>query len=124
MNNKFKTLHAIFFFVLFTSILQSCSKEGCTQSCADNYDSNATKDDGSCFRTIYPSVKVADDCTGTNTKEYEISETTYNELISQYFQPGGDPCPTATFTTVSGQTVTGVLRWISGGSSKTGQVGC
>ena len=45
MRNIYKTF--ILFFILI-SVFSSCSKEGCTDPIAENYDADAKKDDGSC----------------------------------------------------------------------------
>ncbi|NUM51942.1 MAG: hypothetical protein HUU48_12600 [Flavobacteriales bacterium] len=55
VNSELRSLSKIasmvlFFGVLFVSafVFNSCTKKGCTSTCATNYDSKAKKDDGSC----------------------------------------------------------------------------
>jgi hypothetical protein len=125
MKNKLISIFLVIILGLIIIPLQSCSKKGCTQSCADNYDPKASKDDGSCFRTKPPSVAVGTACTTGTFVTYEISEATYNQLEANYFSPGSAPCPYATITTLTGETVTGYLRALyGGGTTIKGQVGC
>ncbi len=125
MKNKLISIFLVIILGLIIIPLQSCAKKGCTQACADNYDPKASKDDGSCVRTIPPSVAVGTACTTGPTVTYDISEATYNELKANYFSLGSAPCPYATITTLTGESVTGYLRALYGsGGTKKGQVGC
>ena len=50
MDIKLFKMKNIIYYITFVMIISiSCSKEGCTDSAAHNYDPTATKDDGKCF---------------------------------------------------------------------------
>lgn len=125
MKNKLIRILLVTFLGQLIIPLQSCSKKGCTQSCADNYDPKASKDDGSCVKTNHPRVAIGTACTTGTTITYDISESTYYQLQANYFSPGSTPCPYATITTLDGETVTGYLRALySGGGTIKGKIGC
>ncbi len=71
-------------FILIAGI-NSCSKKGCTNKLAVNYDSNATEDDGSCDlgkQALYGTWLMTD--TGVNNPSNPIPITpSYNIVISE-----------------------------------------
>ena len=71
---------------------------GCTDPVADNYDANATTDDGSCTYTIsgctdaaadnYDATATVDDGSCAYTSAYLIGDTYQGGIIAYFFQPG------------------------------------
>ena len=49
MNNTLKTLIGCVIAIVFIASISSCEKSGCTNPAASNYNSSATKNDGSCI---------------------------------------------------------------------------
>src|SRR5690606_32283267 len=85
----------------------SCKKEGCIDKEAENYNSEAKKDDGSC---IYPSEKfvgtyfVNEKCIGLGTDTYSLTITaTGNNTVTIQSLLGGANQFTGT---VSGNSIT------------------
>ena len=59
-----KTFHYILILVALAILSVGCKKEGCTSSCATNYDSKAKKDDGKCTGCTDPDA--ANYCEGAS----------------------------------------------------------
>jgi hypothetical protein len=107
--NKQRMLKSLFILgILFTFVtLSSCKREGCTDSIAENFESKAKKDDGSC---IYPrdkflgSFSVNETCSsGTDSYTITITASSANKtniIIGNMY--GVNAAVTAT---VSGSTI-------------------
>ena len=96
MNTTFSSLKGIFVFALVaTFALTSCNRdtEGCTDIAADNYDSDADTDDGSCSYAIAaPDTYVFTDADGNNTVSYSGQHQRLNMLseMSSYLKTAND----------------------------------
>lgn len=87
----------------FTSV--GCKKKGCTDPTADNYNSKAKKDDGSCFKaadyreqyvgqynfTYYTAITIMGSPTTYDTTEYTGSVSLVNENSLHITFPSGNP---------------------------------
>ncbi|WP_107037277.1 hypothetical protein [Brumimicrobium mesophilum] len=75
-----KVIIAVFSF----SMLMACQKEGCTDQAADNYDSKAQNDDGSC---IYNGVNPGDTSSGNLPIQLSGTETSGRTIVDQSTNP-------------------------------------
>eukprot|EP00389_Voromonas_pontica_P001688 GDKH01002527.1.p1 GENE.GDKH01002527.1~~GDKH01002527.1.p1 ORF type:complete len:154 (-),score=2.32 GDKH01002527.1:25-486(-) len=69
--SKFRILPIVALLLAITP-LQSCKKKGCTDNLAENYESKAKKDDGSC---TYAATKFFGTYTSTKSCTYEPNST-------------------------------------------------
>ena len=88
-------------------IFDSCKKEGCTNADADNYDSSAKKDDGSCtysgemvlWYNITTSVDMAID--GITSLTYYVDGSVVGSSDASVYWTGSPECGTNGSITVS-----------------------
>jgi hypothetical protein len=102
--NKMKTLKTITLaaFVLTLGLTTSCKKEGCTDSSALNYDSDAKKDDGSC---VLPDPVVVD-TNSNDTNAVQIITITENITSNTTWAKDKDYILTGRIAVSSGATLT------------------
>ena len=81
-------------FVFAVALFVSCGKKGCTDPQAENYDSNFTKDDGTCLYSILGDWEMqtyilnGDDLTSTFS-DYNIHFYSDNSYLCEFLLLGG-----------------------------------
>ena len=110
-------ISTLLFFGFMLLVASSCKKGGCTNPNASNYNSKATKDDGSCINSIQPTaiIRVESLCGDQNTlTEHKVTCAVY-QLASDYMIANvGNPCTYYTFTDINGNSISGYLRSMVG----------
>ena len=90
-------------FLLMLLFFSSCSKEGCTDPIAENYDADAKKDDGSCEFIMgcmdensiaYNSLATKDDgsCVYPDNTKRSLVLKSYRNMVSSLWRLGSRIC--------------------------------
>ena len=97
-----KLLHILLFASVFALSITSCTKKGCTDPTAANYDSIAEEDDGNCDYTYnVPSEYVFTDGDGNSTVSYSGQTARMDmlsEMVSYLKTANNDPAVTLSAT--------------------------
>ena len=97
-----KLLHKLLFASVFALSITSCTKKGCTDPTAANYDSIAEEDDGNCDYTYnVPSEYVFTDGDGNSTVSYSGQTARMDmlsEMVSYLKTANNDPAVTLSAT--------------------------
>jgi len=107
-------IFSLLFIVFFLFVAPSCKKKGCTNPNASNYDSTASKDDGSCVysgqTTQTAFIRVQSVCGDQNTITEHIVTCAESQAASDYLMSNiGTPCLYYTFTDINGNSISGYL---------------
>ena len=93
--NQAGRLLMVLFLALTVSMATSCQKEGCTNPIAENFDSDADEDDGSCIlprEKFLGSYNVNENCSSGNySYAISITPSTSNEtqvIITNFYESG------------------------------------
>ena len=97
-----KLFHKLLFASVFALSITSCTKKGCTDPTAANYDSIAEEDDGNCDYTYnVPSEYVFTDGDGNSTVSYSVQTARMDmlsEMVSYLKTANNDPAVTLSAT--------------------------
>ena len=91
---KTRNLHSLLAILVVGFALTSCNQEGCTDSAASNYNSDANTDDGSCtYDVVTPDEYVFTDANGNNTVNFDGQRERLNMLseMTSYLKTSNTP---------------------------------